>query len=135
MAMKLEWMSKEYGIIYWGFIGYWTWAEYFRSIKDMIALASESPLPVVHIICDLSQSKHIPFDVLHNVKLGSPKSEEESKGWGLTVIVGGGTFVKTIFSLVIRLRPFLANHYRLAESIEDARLMIEKYQESQKAPD
>lgn len=135
MPMKIEWMSEPDGIIYWGFVGYWTWGEYFIGIQDMIKLASSSPHTSVHIICDLSESRHIPFDVLHNVQFGSPKNEEESKGWGLTVIVGGGTFVRTVFSLITRLRPFLANHYRLANSVEDALQIIEAYRTSMIAAD
>jgi hypothetical protein len=135
MPMKLEWMSEPDGIIYWGFVGYWTWGEYFMGIRDMINLASSSAQPQVYIICDLSESKHIPFDVLHNVQFGSPKNEEESKGWALTVIVGGGTFVKTIFSLVIRLRPFLANHYRLANSLDEALNLIAEHRKTYSAAD
>ena len=135
MAIVLRWESHEEGIIYWGFEGYWTWAEYFKSIPEMIELASTGRHSRIEIICDLSRSKRIPLDIIQNVQRGSPKTEEEAKDWGLTVVIGGNSFIQTVYTLICRLRPFLANHYRLADSLAEANQMIAEHRKSYSAAD
>lgn len=130
MAVVLRWESLEEGIIYWGFEDYWTWGEYFDSIPKMIALASTSKHERIYILVDLRESLHIPVDLIQNVRRGSPKNEEEAKGWGLTVVVGGNAFVKTVYTLMCRLRPLLAQHYRLADTPEEAHAMIQEHRQS-----
>lgn len=135
MAIVLRWESFEDGIIYWGFEGYWTWTEYFKSIPEMLELASTSSHSRIDIICDLSRSKRIPMDIIQNVQLGSPKSEEEAQAWGLTVVIGGNSFIQTIYTLLCRLRPLIAEHYRLGDSHENALSMIAEHRKSYSTTD
>jgi hypothetical protein len=135
MGIVLRWESLEDGIIYWGFEGYWSWKEYFESIPTMIELASTGRHERIDIICDLSRSKRIPMDVIQNVQRGTPNSEDEAKSWGLTVVVGGNSFIKTIYTLLCRLRPIFAEHYRLGDSLDAALAMIMEHRKSYSAAD
>src|SRR5690606_10297001 len=125
------WDSQEKGIIYWTFEDYWTWGEYFQGIQDMMVLASETSYERIDIICDLRPSKHFPINILKNVQLGSPKTEEEAKTWGITVVIGTGKFVNLLYTLLCRINRFLAEHYFLAETMEEAHQLIEDHRQHQ----
>lgn len=130
MTMELQWVSDEKRIIYWRFADYWTWAEYFQTIPLLIELASESQEARIDIICDLSESKHIPLNVIQNVQRGSPKTPDDAKRWGITVVVSGDGFVKATLGLLQKLIPFLGQHYYLAKNLDEAEKIILEHRQS-----
>ena len=131
MPIKVQWESEEKGIVYWSFEGFWLWSEYFESIQDLVNLTEPVKDKRIDIICDLRPSKHIPLNIIKNVQLGSPKNSAEAPNWGITVIVGSDNFIKLIYTLLSRINSFLAEHYVLSETMEDAHRLIEEHRQRQ----
>jgi hypothetical protein len=122
MGIHVHWDNPEKTILVETFEGNWTLDDYHRMIDAAAALLAQEDHPV-HVICDGTQSKTLPSQMLSGVRYAIKKMPQNQ---GIVVFVNANMFAKTIINIAKKLTPLLVNTIEYADSVEAARAIIAK---------
>ena len=120
--ITVRWHDKTKGIQLLYFQGDWTWEEYFAVIEESNEMMREADPQRIDIIAYMKESGRLPLNAITHVRSAGTNRPEN---WGITVIVGGGTFVNMMLEIGRRVTPHLAHRYHAADTFEDALKLIE----------
>ena len=110
----------------WEFVNHWTWDEYHNHTQKLVTMSKASGFRRIDIIVDMTQSAGMPSGIISNILAGNPNQTNDTDGWGLTVVVGGGVLVRTMLNVLRGLSGVIREHYTLANSIAEAKQLIAK---------
>jgi hypothetical protein len=121
--VQVSWDNDAQTIARYDFDYGWTWAE--------LELANESfhemSRPIHHDICLMviqNYSQHyIPSNPLLKISAMLPT---RSRHHGITVVVSRSSLILSVLNLIIKVYP-AASHIRFANTVEEARAMIQRY--------
>lgn len=125
MPVSVEWDNEAKNVLRYDLGGRWTWDEFFKAFNDGKDLMAEVT-HVVHFIVnplDTVSNGYLPPGALthaHNISRAAPPNA------GATVLVGGGPFLKAMYTVGQRLYPRVSNQYKIVDSLETARAELAK---------
>ncbi|MEO8606269.1 MAG: hypothetical protein ABI690_00180 [Chloroflexota bacterium] len=122
MPVHIQWDNPEKSIIMARYEGRWTWEEFYQAAKDCEALAATVPHQI-NIIADMVDGflpQGAPFG--HAQKVASHNGPQ----MGFIVVVSGSRFIQGLMNVSARVVPVWREKYRAANSVEEARRMIEE---------
>jgi hypothetical protein len=125
MSVSSYWDNPEKTIMVYEFDGEWTWEEFysvFEQVKKVI-----HPLPhVVNFICRYPTSYlYIPPNILSQIRR---IYQDVPNNIGVTAVVGGSTAAMTVYDIIKRIYPVIAEHFILVGTMEQARTLLQARQ-------
>lgn len=127
MPITVQWLDDSKEILYENFIDPWTLADYHWMVDQAAEHLATVP-HTVHIICDSTQSKVLPANMLAGARYASKK---RSRNEGSVYFVRANRFAQTVVTMAQTIFPNLNNLY-FAETLEDAVQMIQARIEAEK---
>ena len=124
--IKVEWLDRDQRIMLWVFEGKWGWDQYYESVKLAHEMLREVAPDRTDIIALMVNSPGLPPNALSNIRQVSMKSPDN---WKLTVVVGGGAFIKSMVSIGRRVNKNLGDKYAVADTLEAALAVIEQHRQ------
>lgn len=123
MAVVAEWDNPERTVVRLIYTGAWTWLEHRDAIAKMGQLMQQADHEV-DLIIDVSAAAGLPQGAIGNLgaTIKSPPPNW-SKG---AVVVSSKPLARVIMQAVMKVygRVAKGQHYRFAETLEEARLML-----------
>jgi hypothetical protein len=123
MPVAVQWDNPEKTIIRYDLTGRWTWDEFFATYAEasgMLASVEHTVNFIVNPLDYLSQG-YLPAGTLQKTiglyRNGPPNT-------GITIVVGAGSFFRSLHGISQRIYPKAAARYKFAISIEEARSML-----------
>jgi hypothetical protein len=127
MSITVQWDNEEKTIIRYDFTGNWDWVEFRERAKEASAL-TRSVEHRVDSISNFLPGTHIPKDAFihfRRVMSDAPKNR------GVNVIVGASQFIRVLVTVFSRIYKTLGERLIIADSLEDARVILAKRREHQ----
>ncbi len=129
MNITVAWDNDEQTIIRYDFDKGWTWREFYTATDQAFVLTRS----VTHTVNSISYFKPgvvLPPDALFQFRRAMTNAP---KNRGVTVIVGGSTFIITMVSLFGKLNKRLGERLMIADSLERARAVLAARRQSRAA--
>jgi hypothetical protein len=125
MGVISYWDNPEKTILVYQFEGEWTWDDFYTVFEQV--KAAIAPLPhVVNFICHYPTSYlYIPPNILSQIRR---IHQDTPANIGVTVVVGGSTAAATIYNIIKRIYPAIAERYFLVGTMEQARALLQARQ-------
>jgi len=120
MTIKVSWDSDEKTIIRYDFEGKWTWAEFHTATEDAFALTRTVP-HTVDSISNFMPGAALPGDALFQFRRAMSNAPSNR---GITVIVGGSSFIKALVGVFGKLNQALGRRLMLADTLDQARAIL-----------
>ncbi|MFN8373769.1 MAG: hypothetical protein U0694_12955 [Anaerolineae bacterium] len=124
MNVHVSWDDAEQTIIRYDFDGNWTWDEFHAAAHEAYAM-TRSVEHRVHTISYFRPGAMIPPDALVQFRLAMSNAPANR---GVTVIVGGSRFTRTLVEVFSKINRTLGERLKLAHSLEEARQIISELQ-------
>ena len=125
MPIRYEWMQGQKDIILVVIEGEWGWEEFYSRHKEYL-LEAASIERRVDFVFDFSSARTvIPTGGFGAVKHLS-KTASQLRYWGVSALVLPNKFFRTIINTFRDLYPDLAKRYRVAQTVEEALVIIAK---------
>jgi hypothetical protein len=116
MPISVQWHETDARILHYKFVGQWTWKEYYAVLprgRDMMRTTTA----YVGIINDMMDSSYVPIDFLIQAKT---VTDTRPVNTGLAIFVSDNYFFKSMYQVLERLHPDIAQHYWLSSDLEQA---------------
>jgi hypothetical protein len=120
MKVSVSWDNDDKTAIRYDFEQGWTWSDFSAATVDGFALTRS----VQHTVDSISYFKpgvELPPNALFQFRKAMANAP---KNRGVTVIVGGSLFIKTLVGAFSRIYPQLGQRLLLADSLEQARTLL-----------
>jgi len=120
MSVKVSWDKNDKKTIRYDFEGRWMWDEFYAAAENAFAL-TRSVEHTVDSISFFRPGAYLPPNALMHFRramVNAPKNR------GVTVIVGGSMFIKTMVTVFSKLNRQLGERLLLADTLEQARVML-----------
>ena len=105
----------------------WTLDDWVSAVKYSAEMAKEANAHVEYVIYDMSESQSIPYGFLSSLPNLRPYYQPHTKR---RVLIGVGNFVKSLLRIIGTFSPYLHRSFVIAESLDDARKMIEEWKKN-----
>jgi len=122
MGVNVSWDSEDKTRLRYDFEGQWTWPE-FRTSASVAFAMTRSVEHKVDTISYFHPGAVLPPDAFFQFRRAM---YEAPKNRGTQVIVGGTTFITTMVSVFSRLYKQFGERLMTAESLEDARRLLDE---------
>jgi hypothetical protein len=117
MGVQVGWDTENKKAIRYDFQGQWTWHDFRQATTEGFAL-TKSVKHRVDTISNFHPGANLPSDALFQFNRAMKNAPENR---GVTVIVGGTSFIKNLVSIFSRVYKPLGKRLVLASSVEEAR--------------
>jgi hypothetical protein len=133
MAVSVAWDNDEQTILRYDVKGHWTWDEFTVAFKQGLAMVAAVTHRVDFMVNPLDQKSrgYLPPNTIYHV-ITMYRNSPPNKG--LTVVIGGGSFFKTLNELNRRLYPRISARYLVVDSLEEARAALKTKCEEVESP-
>ncbi|NWF69552.1 MAG: hypothetical protein HXY40_10740 [Chloroflexi bacterium] len=125
MAVTIRWDNPQKTIMIYELIGKWTWEEFYAAFESARAMIEALP-HIVDFICCVEAAPgplYLPPNTLLHIRGVYANSLPNA---GITVVVGGDDLARSIFNILTRISPQIAQRFKLAASIEQAHLLLQQ---------
>jgi hypothetical protein len=120
MNITVSWDNDDKTIIRYDFQGQWTWDEFHKTSKEAFAM-TRSVEHRVDSISNFHKGAALPPNALFQFRQAMTNAP---KNRGMTVIVGGNTFIKTMVRVFSNLNKQLGERLKIADTLDEARAML-----------
>lgn len=118
--IRTEWGNTEQTIVVCTFIDPWTWEEYYDMIQKTRAMY-DTINHDAHMILDFTKAKGLPNGALTHLRKAAGQQKMKR---GMLVMVGVGSLIQAIISILSGLYPKLAHKVRQVKTLEQAYAVI-----------
>ncbi|MEO8394311.1 MAG: hypothetical protein ABI700_15070, partial [Chloroflexota bacterium] len=126
------WDNEAKTIIRYIYDGRWTWEE-LDSARTAAAKLEANSTGLVNVIVDVQNSKLLPNGTITRARQVATTAPASHPKEGITVIVGAGPFVRSIYDVMHKVYPDII-HRRglyLAKSLDEAHTIIDRETQTQ----
>ncbi len=120
MGVNISWDNGEKTALRYDFKGRWTWEEFDAAALEAFAMTG-SVTHTVDSISNFEIGATLPPNALFQFRRAMSKAPPNR---GITVIVGGSLFIKTMVTTFSRLNKQLGERLQIADSLEQARALL-----------
>jgi hypothetical protein len=120
MPVSMYWEDEAQTIMRYDISGRWTWPEFYDALNKVLPEWEKITHRTDTII--KLESIALPTDTLRNVRTLSEKQNTSS---GLSVIVTTNTLAHVLYNTSRNLYPKVAQYFRMAHTMEEARALIQ----------
>jgi hypothetical protein len=123
LGISVEWGDEARTIVFWGFNGVWTWAD-FSVAQEKATRMVEMVDHTVAVIADMKHSPVLPANALSLYRSVVHRSAENT---GLIVLVGASRLVKTMVQVFLRINPrndLPGTNFAFADTVDEAHALI-----------
>ncbi|MBC7871051.1 MAG: hypothetical protein H7Y09_09460 [Chitinophagaceae bacterium] len=121
MSIKLYWVDEKQTILRYDVRGRWTWWDFYEAFGRAYRM-SATVQHRVDMMVNLADSGPFPGGALNHAQT---LSNRLSENMGLTIVVTGNRLAKALYQSGCGLYPNVPAFLRLANSVEEARALIE----------
>ncbi len=132
MGIEVRWDNEAKTIIRYIYDGRWTWEE-LDGARDAAAKLEESVSDRINVIVDVQNSKLLPNGTISRARQVATTAPASHPKEGITVIVGAGAFVRSIYDVMHKVYPEIIQRRGLflAKSLDEAHSIIERETQAQ----
>jgi hypothetical protein len=126
MPIRIDWDNAEQTILYVRYEAPWTWGDFYDAAKECAVLAS-TVSHQVFVIAEMVggfMPQGAPF--VHGEKV---MKHATNAHMGFVVVVADNRFIQSLVSVSSRIIPGWREKYRTANTIAEARALIEQEQQ------
>ncbi|GAB4549906.1 MAG: hypothetical protein OHK0023_15130 [Anaerolineae bacterium] len=124
MSITVQWDDATYTVLRYTYTTRWTWADYEAAVTSagVMVKADAQTNQLVDVIADFSQSAMLPDHALANFRRSL--QSQNAIAFGVTVLVTHNQFMRSMIEVFGRLNRQVNNRLRVANSLEEARMII-----------
>lgn len=125
MSVSVGWDNPEKTISRMDFSDHWTLDELFeaKARGDAMIDAANHARPV-GVMLVMSRRVHLPPNIISATRVGIVSRHPRAK---MIVLVADSGFVKSLFSVIIRVYPEIAHVYRRVDTLEQGRAFLKDF--------
>lgn len=123
MPVTVVWDDDAHTAVRYDYIGKWTWEDVYAVAKEANTMVASVPYSV-SIIHNMTESAGMPSGALTHARRITMSIPEN---WDVSVVVGSGAFTESLLSIFSKVYKKLGDHYKTAQSLDQARALIAVY--------
>lgn len=126
MNVNIHWRDEQRTILYQNFNGPWTVDDYYRTVDHTYDLMNQVDHPV-DIIADFSANAAAFCHLL--AAAGKAEANQQARvhrNQRRIVVVGGGTYMKSLLNMGRRVAPHLMRNLFQADTLEEAHATLQR---------
>ena len=120
MGVSVSWDNDDKTALRYDFKGRWTWQEFDAATVEAFAMTGSVP-HIVDSISNFEIGAALPPNALFQFRRAMSKAPPNR---GITVIVGGSLFIKTMVTTFSRLNKQLGERLLIADTLNQARTLL-----------
>jgi hypothetical protein len=127
MGIEVTWDNDSNTILRYIYSGRWTWGDLDR-VREQAAKLEASVPHRVDVIVDVQNSSLLPSGTISRARQVATSAPTTHPNEGITVIVGAGAFVRSIYDVMLKVYPEMIRRRGIffAQTLPEARDLIAK---------
>ena len=127
MGIEVVWDSDAKNVLRYIYDGRWTWSD-LEKAREVAAQYEKSVAHRVDVIVDVQKSSLLPNGTITRARQVATTAPTTHPNEGITVIVGAGAFVRSIYDVMLKVYPDMIRRrgILLAKNLQEARELIVK---------
>ena len=127
MGIEVVWDSDAKNVLRYIYDGRWTWSD-LEKAREVAAQYEKSVAHRVDVIVDVQKSSLLPNGTITRARQVATTAPTTHPNEGITVIVGAGAFVRSIYDVMLKVYPDMIRRRGIffAKNLQEARELTVK---------